>query len=148
MPRTEADALIGALIGLARAMESGEASPVPESWRILRDGLAAASGADAPALRQALRQVQHEKLRLLPDCASCPHPCGRTDDYDMATLGDDGEEVRRIKLAILHRLQAMAQSGRGSPLLLCDGLNQIGWGYQAVPLEAFLQKLEASVSST
>lgn len=147
MPRTEADALIGALIGLARAMESGEAFPTPESWRILQQGLAAASGSDAHALCQAYQQVQSEKLRLLPDCASCPHPCGRTDDYDMAALGNDGEEVRRIKLAILHRLQAMAQSGCVSPQLLCDGLNQIGWGYQAAPLEAFLQKLEASAPS-
>ncbi len=136
--------LLGALIGLARALESDEAMPAPDAPKIMVEALARMHTADDAAAKLLAQRIRQEKLRLLPDCAACPHPCGRTDDYDTAKLSEDGNEVETLKLELLSRLQkiAMQQGDTATPevvKLLQDGLNQIGWGYRAETLKKALQ---------
>ncbi len=136
--------LLGALIGLARALESDEAMPAPDAPKIMVEALARMHTADDAAAKLLAQRIRQEKLRLLPDCAACPHPCGRTDDYDTAKLSEDGSEVETLKLELLSRLQKIAvqQGATATPevvKLLQDGLNQIGWGYRAETLEKALQ---------
>ncbi len=141
-------ALLGALIGLARAMESDEAMPAPNAPKVLVEALAHMHTADEAAAKVLVERIQQEKLRLLPDCAACPHPCGRTDDYDTAKLTEDGSQVEALKLELLSRLQKIAAQQKDTALpetvkLLQDGLNQIGWGYRAETLEKALQNCPA-----
>ncbi len=136
--------LLGALIGLARALESDEAMPAPDAPKIMVEALARMHTADDAAAKLLAQRIRQEKLRLLPDCAACPHPCGRTDDYDTAKLSEDGSEVETLKLELLSRLQKIAvqQGDTATPevvKLLQDGLNQIGWGYRAETLKKALQ---------
>ena len=136
--------LLGALIGLARALESDEAMPAPDAPKIMVETLTRMHTADKATAKLLAQRIRQEKLRLLPDCAACPHPCGRTDDYDTAKLSEDGSEVKALKLELLTRLQkiAMQQGDAATPetlKLFQDGLNQIGWGYRAETLEKALQ---------
>ncbi len=136
--------LLGGLIGLARALESDEAMPAPDAPKVMVEALARMHTADEATAKLLAQRIHQEKLRLLPDCAACPHPCGRTDDYDTAKLSEDGSEVEALKLELLSRLQniAMQQNDAAPPetvKLLQDGLNQIGWGYRAETLEKALQ---------
>ena len=135
--------LLGALIGLARALESDEAMPAPDAPKVMVETLACMHTADEATAKLLAQRIRQEKLRLLPDCAACPHPCGRTDDYDTAKLSEDGSEVEALKLELLSRLQKIAgqQEALSSEMvkLLQDGLNQIGWGYRAETLEKALQ---------
>ena len=136
--------LLGALIGLARALESDEAMPAPDAPKIMVETLTRMHTADKATAKLLAQRIRQEKLRLLPDCAACPHPCGRTDDYDTAKLSEDGSEVEALKLELLTRLQkiAMQQGDAATPetlKLFQDGLNQIGWGYRAETLEKALQ---------
>lgn len=136
--------LLGALIGLARALESDEAMPAPDAPKIMVETLTRMHTADKATAKLLAQRIRQEKLRLLPDCAACPHPCGRTDDYDTAKLSEDGSEVEALKLELLTRLQkiAMQQGDAATPetlKLFQDGLNQIGWGYRAETLKKALQ---------
>ena len=136
--------LLGALIGLARALESDEAMPAPDAPKIMVETLTRMHTADKATAKLLAQRIRQEKLRLLPDCAACPHPCGRTDDYDTAKLSEDGSEVEALKLDLLTRLQKIAMHQGDAAThdvvkLLQDGLNQIGWGYRAETLEKALQ---------
>lgn len=135
--------LLGALIGLARALESDEAMPAPDAPKIMVETLTRMHTADKATAKLLAQRIRQEKLRLLPDCAACPHPCGRTDDYDTAKLSEDGSEVEALKLELLSRLQKIAGQqevpSSETVKLLQDGLNQIGWGYRAETLKKALQ---------
>ncbi len=135
--------LLGALIGLARALESDEAMPAPDAPKIMVETLTRMHTADEATAKLLAQRIRQEKLHLLPDCAACPHPCGRTDDYDTAKLSEDGSEVENLKLELLSRLQKIAGQqevpSSETVKLLQDGLNQIGWGYRTETLKKALQ---------
>lgn len=104
------DELTGALIGLARATDNN-ADTSTDTWRIMIDGLLAADvNADMSetAIREQISRVHAEKLRLVPDCAVCTSPCGRTADYDMQQLQRAPEDIRRIKSDILSGVRGLA----------------------------------------
>ena len=137
--------LFCAIIGLTRAMESQESLPAPDAPAVMIEALAHMNDTDETVLAELFQRVRAEKLRLLPDCATCPHPCGRSSDYDFTRLTEDGPEVTALKLELLHRLQSRAEklvSGFTSTDAdhLRDGMNQIGWGYRAESLEKVLQE--------
>ncbi len=139
--------LFCAIIGLARAMESQEALPAPDAPNAMMEALAHLHNADEVLLADSLKRVRTEKLHLLPDCATCPHPCGRSDDYDFARLTEDGEEVTALKLELLRRICNLAEK-LGTSFTqedaehLRDGMNQIGWGYRAESLKNVLEQYE------
>ena len=126
------DALTGALIGLARAIDD-PALASAETWTIMTEGLlATAPGtclddtatapdvcldntatatdvhSDDAAIEALIRKVRAEKERLAPGCSQCMAPCGRTADYDMQALWNAEEEVRAFKLRILADLREIA----------------------------------------
>ena len=147
------DELTGALIGLARATDN--APDVNETtWRILIDGLLA-TGTDADpgeeTLREMIGRVHAEKTRLVPDCAVCTAPCGRTADFDMAQLQNAPENIRCIKSDILsgarcmatHVHRSMAQSGVDGNVgrFLALALFAVGEDWDADELQSIVKKL-------
>ena len=97
----EQDAVICALIGLARATEAKEipAGTAP----VLFASLAAAMPGNtlsASAANDLISQIHEQKAIIAPDCAACPSPCGRTADFLPEDLNrtDDGlfEERNRL----------------------------------------------------
>ena len=80
------DALLGALVGLARSTVN---EPKTEDTdRVLTSGLRLAADPDAAedALRRMYHIVETEKHRVAPNCAICTMRCGNTDNYDLARL--------------------------------------------------------------
>lgn len=67
------EALTGALIGLVRATKGNE---------------------------DLLLRVTEEKKRIVPDCAVCLNPCGRTENYDIRKLQTAPEEIYSLKSLI------------------------------------------------
>lgn len=104
------DELTGALIGLARATDNN-ADTSTDTWRIMIEGLMM-TDADADinenALREQIGRVHAEKLRLVPDCAVCTSPCGRTADYDMQQLQRAPGDIRALKSDILSGARCLA----------------------------------------
>ena len=72
------DALLGALVGLARATTSEPKTD--DTDEVLNAGLRLAAQPDAPEerLQRMLAIVQTEKHRVAPGCATCAMPCGNT----------------------------------------------------------------------
>ena len=72
------DALLGALVGLARATTSEPKTD--DTDEVLNAGLRLAAQPDAPEekLHRMLETVRTEKHRVAPGCASCAMPCGNT----------------------------------------------------------------------
>lgn len=103
------DALLGALVGLARATTSEPKTD--DTDEVLNAGLRLAAQPDAPEekLHQMLETVHTEKHRVAPGCASCAMPCGNTNDYDLASLWAAPETIRTLKLQMLSAAFALAQ---------------------------------------
>ena len=57
---------------------------------------------------QMLGQVHLEKRRVAPDCATCPNPCGNTDDYDVSHILDAPQNIQTMKTGILNQLYKLA----------------------------------------
>ena len=103
------DALLGALVGLARSTVN---EPKTEDTdRVLTSGLRLAADPDVAedALRRMYHIVETEKHRVAPNCAICTMRCGNTDNYDLARLWDALEELRTLKLRLLAALFTLAQ---------------------------------------
>lgn len=103
------DALLGALVGLARSTVN---EPKTEDTdRVLTSGLRLAADPDAAedALRRMYHIVETEKHRVAPNCAICTMRCGNTDNYDLARLWAAPENIRTLKLRLLAAVFRLAQ---------------------------------------
>ncbi len=106
---TDADALIGALIAVARA-EENETADAPVHRAVLR-GLATLSltGGDPQATAHAIADARAAKDRLVPMCAGCGSPCGRTAEYPLhLLLAQPEKEGVALRLSLLCALQQLA----------------------------------------
>ena len=82
---TAQDRLVGALIGLSRAVDNNEHLITPDTNAALLRALTAATPAECEA---ALTALQQQKRLLVPNCFDCASPCGRTADCDFPALLD------------------------------------------------------------
>lgn len=127
-------ALIGALVGLARATVNEPKTD--DTDRVLREGLlmAARPAAGEAELDRMKAIVQAEKHCVAPNCATCAMPCGNTDDYDMARLWAAPAEVRALKLRVLNSvvLLAAAPHSEQTQKVIDEGLFALAedWGSQ------------------
>lgn len=78
----EQDAVICALIGLARAAEAKEipAGTAPVLFAALAS-VAPGGSLSSSAANDLVEQIHRQKSIVSPDCAACPSPCGRTADF-------------------------------------------------------------------
>lgn len=115
-PNTAAlqDELTGALVGLARAADTAPAVS-DATWQVMIEALAAPldnGTLDAAALLAMIDRVHAEKFNVVPDCAVCASPCGRTADYDMANIWNAPDDIRTLKTRILSGVRDIAVDAR------------------------------------
>lgn len=104
------DELTGALVGLARAADTAPAVS-DATWQVMIEALAANSPAAAcneAEILSLIDRVHAEKFKVVPDCAICASPCGRTADYNMANIWNAPENVRSLKVLILLGVHGLA----------------------------------------
>lgn len=104
------DELTGALVGLARAADTAPAVS-DATWQVMIEALAANSPAAAcneAEILSLIDRVHAEKFKVVPDCATCASPCGRTADYNMANIWNAPEDVRSLKVLILLGVHGLA----------------------------------------
>lgn len=105
------DKLTGRLIGLARATEGNEHMLSAATANTMVEGLLAThvnENRDDAALAALMERVTIEKQKLVPNCALCACPCGRTDDYDMNRLWNADAKIRNLKSQILSGIRDIA----------------------------------------
>ena len=115
------DELTGALVGLARAADTAPEAD-GRTWSLMIEGLFTTLtnvSFDGAAIRAVTDRVRAEKARLVPDCAVCTAPCGRTSDYDMAQLWGEQEDIRSLKSLILFGVRGMAAYAHHVQVLGC-----------------------------
>ena len=138
------DALLGALVGLARSTVN---EPKTENTdRVLASGLRLAADPDAAedALRRMYSIVETEKHRVAPNCATCTMRCGNTDNYDLARLWDAPEELRTLKLRLLAALFTLAQRRSTDRIRkeICDDLFVLAEDWDSSLLSPIVRRAE------
>ena len=138
------DALLGALVGLARSTVN---EPKTEDTdRVLTSGLRLAADPDAAedALRRMYHIVETEKHRVAPNCATCTMRCGNTDNYDLARLWDAPEELRTLKLRLLATLFTLAQRRSTDRIRkeICDDLFVLAEDWDSSLLSPIVRRAE------
>lgn len=138
------DALLGALVGLARSTVN---EPKTEDTdRVLASGLRLAADPDASedALRRMYSIVETEKHRVAPNCATCTMRCGNTDNYDLARLWDAPEELRTLKLRLLAALFTLAQRRSTDRIRkeICDDLFVLAEDWDSSLLSPIVRRAE------
>jgi len=118
------DALLGALVGLARATTSEPKTD--DTDEVLNAGLRLAAQPDAPEerLQRMLAIVQTEKHRVAPGCATCAMPCGNTSNYDLARLWGAPAEICALKVRLLSAVCVLAGQKTTAQIQkeICDDL--------------------------
>ena len=104
---TAQDRLVGALIGLSRAVDNNEHLITPDTNAALLRALTAATSAECEA---ALTALQQQKRLLVPNCFDCASPCGRTADCDFPALLDAAPDARDARLSLLDALRTIARA--------------------------------------
>lgn len=143
------DALIGKLIGLSRATENNEQLISDSTNYALLKGLCARTSDE---ISEAIKLLEEEKRKLVPNCFTCASPCGRTSDYDMQELLNEAEESRTLKYAILFGIKGLASyvypaAIQGSSMtevydLFYKALFMIGWkGWKKENLLAAIEEI-------
>lgn len=138
------DALLGALVGLARSTVN---EPKTEDTdRVLTSGLRLAADPDAAedALRRMYHIVETEKHHVAPNCAICTMRCGNTDNYDLARLWDAPEELRTLKLRLLAALFTLAQRRSTDRIRkeICDDLFVLAEDWDSSLLSPIVRRAE------
>ena len=103
--------LVGALIGIARAVDGNEHLISDSTDKIVREGLAAAlpdANLGNDFLSALIQQAENEKKKLIPHCYECAAPCGKNNNYDMRRLCTADEDICSLKLLILCGVRDMA----------------------------------------
>ena len=134
------DELTGALIGLARAVDSnGEASQ--EIYNTIIEGLFTTItnvSFDNDSLGKMIAKVRRLQQTLAPDCSSCASPCEKNSEFDMNSLWTANDDVRSLKSLILFGIRGMAAYAYHANVLgykdeeinkfFCEALFMIGYG--------------------
>lgn len=103
------DKLIGSTIGLSRVCSMHKKSARTDLLILQALLDSADTSLSDGTILSTLSLIQAEKLKIAPMCETCAARCGNSDDYDMRKLYRSPDEIRELKLAILHKIQRMAK---------------------------------------
>ncbi len=138
MSQPKERALIDALVGLIRCIDSG--SPEGQTLSLIRSGVLLLAGTET-ARESAVQRLHAEKARLVPDCAVCPHPCGRHDDGNWAAVEEGDPDLFAAKSALLEKAKRLAQQPDSDDMALCQLLFQLGEDLDLETLRRFETEL-------
>ena len=110
--------ILSVLIAIAYGESENPQRFTEDMHALIRDALMMHQ--DAAALLPRLRDI---KGQLLPDCAHCPHPCGRSEDFDFALLALETPAACAFKEQLINALPRIA---REKPQLLLPALRAVG----------------------
>ena len=103
------DKIISALIGLAGACNNNQKTDATDGLVIKALALPLLCPEYAERmLQEIINDIRSEKYAVAPGCAECTAPCGNTSDYDMSRIYEASEEIRKVKLSVLEKLQKLA----------------------------------------
>lgn len=105
------DALTGALIGLARAVQGNEDLITDQTYQLVLEGLFTTVtnvNFHDETIKALIARIEQEKARIVPNCSACPASCGRTENYDTEKLWNANEDIRSLKSLILFGIRGMA----------------------------------------
>lgn len=100
--KTFNEKLAGAVIGLVRGCDGNMDLVTADTEKIITEGIITAFYGSEEEISSCIKKVQGEKYRIVPDCAVCKNPCGRTFDYNFKDLSLDGEDVACLKMLLLN----------------------------------------------
>ena len=103
------DKLIGCTIGLSRVCSMHKKSARTDLLILQALLDSADTSLSDGTIQSTLSLIQAEKSKIAPMCETCAARCGNSDDYDMSKLYNSPDEIRELKLAILHKIQVMAK---------------------------------------
>ncbi|WP_027406727.1 hydroxylamine reductase [Anaerovibrio sp. RM50] len=134
------DELTGALIGLARAVDSNGVGTA-EVYNTIIEGLFTTItnvSFDNESLEKMIAKVRRLQQTLAPDCGSCASPCGKNSEFNMNDLWAANEDIRSLKSLILFGIRGMAAYAYHANVLgytdeevnqfFCEALFMIGYG--------------------
>ena len=103
------DELIGCTIGLSRVCSMHKKSARTDLLILQALLDSADTSLSDGTISSTLSLIKAEKSKIAPMCESCAARCGNSDDYDMSRLYNASDEIRELKLALLHKIQRMAK---------------------------------------
>ena len=146
----EQDAVICALIGLARAAEAKEipAGTAPVLFAALAS-VAPGGSLSSSAANDLVEQIHKQKSIVSPDCAACPSPCGRTSEDLNRT--DDGlfEDRNRLLTELSQHAKEewkrilAEQEDPEITRLFMDCVFMAGYAYEKELFAPYFEKLAA-----
>lgn len=88
--------LIGKIVGLFRAIDADNSVVLTiDDYELIKQSLLAIK--TAKQLDSFIDKITNLKNRLLPDCASCLFPCGRSEDFSINEIRNDKLKTYKIK---------------------------------------------------
>lgn len=129
--------LLPALIGLARAADASAQEPDKAVFSLLRQGL---DQLDSPDPSNLLARIQAERNRLIPGCAACASPCGRTVVPTPEAIAAGGPVVLDRKGRIL--ALAKASASNAPDLTLLRAMFALGEQWTPEQLDTLIQELQ------
>ena len=100
--KTFSEKLAGAVIGLVRGCDGNMDLVTADTEKIITEGIITAFYGSDEEISSCIKKIHDEKYRIVPDCAVCKNPCGRTFDYNFKDLSLDGEDVACLKMLLLN----------------------------------------------
>ncbi len=88
--------LIGKIVGLFRAIDADNSVVLTiDDYELIKQSLLAIKA--TKQLDSFIDKITNLKNRLLPDCASCLFPCGRSEDFNINEIRNDKLKAYKTK---------------------------------------------------
>lgn len=88
--------LIGKIVGLFRAIDADNSVVLTiDDYELIKQSLLAIKA--GKQLDSFIDKITNLKNRLLPDCASCLFPCGRSEDFNINEIRNDKLKAYKTK---------------------------------------------------
>lgn len=88
--------LIGKIVGLFRAIDADNSAVLTiDDYELIKQSLLAIKA--GKQLDSFIDKITNLKKRLLPDCASCLFPCGRSEDFNINEIRNDKLKAYKTK---------------------------------------------------
>ena len=99
------------LLVLPGASEGNEELLTADTGRLVADTLVTLDeeSISSPVFEYLMKSIRKEKSRLVPNCALCAIPCGRTADYVASQLKDNPDDMKAAKTRILRLCTEMSK---------------------------------------